>query len=91
MIKTNGSIGVMSLKSILPALKNVNILVKFPMDADNLFVAMAAEGGRPNDNNTGKIISAPPPTTALMNAAINPNKIKMIQVSKSSSIIRAPI
>ena len=53
------------------------VLVKEPIDPANLFVATAAAGDRPVNNNTGKVISPPPPTTESINAAKNPNTIKV--------------
>ncbi len=73
-IKTKGTIGPSSFTSIFPARKNVIMLVKLPIDAASLFVAMAVAGGSPTNNSAGNVISPPPPTIELIKAPINPKK-----------------
>jgi len=50
------------------------VLVNEPIVPANLFVATAADGGRPTNIRAGKEISPPPPTTESINAARKPKK-----------------
>src|SRR5690606_6720192 len=88
--KTKGRRGPINFKSILPALKNVKELVKFPIEAASLLVAMALAGERPTNINAGSVIKAPPPTIALIKEPKKPKKISNIPSIKSSSIFYTP-
>lgn len=92
-INTSGTIGPINLKSIFPARKNVNILVKFPNVAASLFVAIAVAGGSPANKSAGNVINPPPPTIELINAPKNPKTIKImtIEISKSPNIGPLPL
>lgn len=61
------------------------VLVNDPIVPANLFVATAADGGRPTNISAGKEISPPPSTTESINAARKPKKIRMGKMFTSKS------
>lgn len=88
--KTNGKSLPTIFKSTLPERINLIALVKEPNELASLFVPSAVAGGRPMASRAGVDIKPPPPTTASINAAKNPNTI-MINISvKSHSTMFSP-
>ncbi len=61
--------------------------VKEPIVPANLFVAIAAAGFKPANNNAGKPINPPPPTTESMKAAKNPKSTRIRSNCRSKSKI----
>lgn len=67
------------------------MLVSDPIVPANLFVATAAEGGRPTNIRAGKEIRPPPPTTESINAAKKPKEVRSLKylhlIQKAQQVI----
>lgn len=89
-INTNGNNLSTIFKSTLPERINLIALVSDPNELANLLVPSANEGGIPIANKAGVEIRPPPPTTASIKAAKNPNAIIINIIFSVISMMHIP-